>query len=597
MREPSEVAAPNDALVGTVISGRYRVLERVASGGMSAVYRGEHVHMLKQVAIKVLDAKAERLPELVRRFRREAIAGAHVEHANIAKATDFGQLADGSYFLVLEYVAGTTLDKIIARGPLPVPRAVAIARQIALALQAAHAKSIVHRDLKPSNVMVVEGKGDLVKIIDFGLAQVRIDQVPGLSLPPGPHPSEADPLTVAGVVFGTVAYMAPEASLGMGAVDARSDLYALGIVLYQMVAGVHPFEATEPTELFLAQRTATPPAIGVRAPGKSVPEPLEALIMRLCEKDPASRYQTGTDVVEALDGVMLGLAFEGAEYTASVVAAPAPFGAPPDEASEAATRIMPPPTLADLGALRSRLPGHLPIVAGAGAVLLALAALLAVVVARRHPGRAVPAAVLSVEPALPVAVPEATATAPEKADVAGSAERLRAAARAKDWALGTPLALSLMKSDPSALREHRTQAAMVACLVGQYQNDIDAGDKLLESLAADLDVPGLDALYDIVRWRWGTKAAARAKAILHRPDVLSRAPAELRLLIDLMDAPCAAKRGMFARAASEGDARALHELSILRDRACNRWRDPCCFKDNGDLARAVAALRAKEKQP
>src|SRR4051794_6263970 len=161
-------------MLGEVISDRYRVTQLLATGGTSTVYLAQHIHMLKQVAIKVLDAKAEKLPELVARFQREAIAGAHVQHANIASATDFGQLADGSYFLVLEYVAGQPLSELIQKGPILPNRAVAIARQIAQGLGAAHEVGVIHRDVKPNNVMLVGDQNDLVKIIDFGFAQVRL---------------------------------------------------------------------------------------------------------------------------------------------------------------------------------------------------------------------------------------------------------------------------------------------------------------------------------------------------------------------------------------------------------------------------------------
>ena len=242
-------------MLGEVISDRYRVTQLLATGGTSTVYLAQHIHMLKQVAIKVLDAKAEKLPELVARFQREAIAGAHVQHANIASATDFGQLPDGSYFLVLEYVAGQPLSELIQKGPILPNRAVAIARQIAQGLGAAHEVGVIHRDVKPNNVMLVGDQNDLVKIIDFGFAQVRLSKMPNIAPAPDepPHPEKA--LTSVGVVLGTVAYMAPEAALGMLAVDARSDLYAVGLILYELLAGKHPFDATEPVQLFLQQRT------------------------------------------------------------------------------------------------------------------------------------------------------------------------------------------------------------------------------------------------------------------------------------------------------------------------------------------------------
>ena len=209
----------------------------------------------------MLDAKAEKLPELVARFQREAIAGAHVQHANIASATDFGQLDDGSYFLVLEYVAGRAAERADRRrGRFRPNRAVAIARQIAQGLGAAHEVGVIHRDVKPNNVMLVGARTTWSSSSTSGSRRCVSPRCPRLHRHPMSlaHPEKA--LTSVGVVLGTVAYMAPEAALGMLAVDARSDLYALGLVLYELLAGKHPFEATEPVQLFLQQRTMPPPA-------------------------------------------------------------------------------------------------------------------------------------------------------------------------------------------------------------------------------------------------------------------------------------------------------------------------------------------------
>jgi serine/threonine-protein kinase len=318
-----------------VISGRYRVTELIATGGMSSVYLGQHVHMMKRVAIKVLDPKAEQLPELVARFQREAIAGAHVQHPNIASATDFGQLKDGSYFLVLEYVPGTTLNQVIAKGPLTVQRAVGIAKQIASGLGAAHEVGVVHRDVKPTNVILLEGSNDVVKLIDFGFAQVKLSKVPSLAPPPDEPPTAEKMLTQAGVVLGTVAYMAPEAALGMAAVDQRSDLYALGLVLYELLSGKHPFDAPEPVRLFLQQRTMPPPPIATRSPGVSVPPALEAVVMKLLAKDPKDRYQSAKEVVAALDTAMMSLAFEMVPELSSMPASGGLFEAPSAEPVEA----------------------------------------------------------------------------------------------------------------------------------------------------------------------------------------------------------------------------------------------------------------------
>ncbi len=329
-------------LIGQVVSQRYRIDELLAMGGMGAVYRGHHLLLKKRVAIKVLHPETDNLPELVTRFEREAIAGAHVAHANVAAATDFGQLEDGSYFLVLEYVSGQTLHRAIEAGPLPVARAASIARQLAAGLGAAHAMGIVHRDVKPRNVMLVQGKEDVAKLIDFGLAKVPVDRVvayqsirpPAGSIPdvgsvarPPRRPrldslQDSKPrLTGVGMIVGTVAYLAPEAALGMDAVDARADLYALGLILYQMLAGKHPFDAPNDAQLFAQQRFTPPPPIAERTPGVVVPPALEAVVMRLLEKDPGARYPTGAAVVEALDAT--GVVGSGREPSPTVNEAPA----------------------------------------------------------------------------------------------------------------------------------------------------------------------------------------------------------------------------------------------------------------------------------
>ncbi|KYF49330.1 protein kinase, partial [Sorangium cellulosum] len=285
--EAAAAAAGRDALVGSLISGRYRVHELIGEGGMGAVYRGEQVHLRKQVAIKLLRPLARRMPELVARFEREAVAGAHIRHPNVVAAIDFGQLDDASYFLILEYVAGTPLKEVIAAGRLQPARALRVARQIASALEAAHEKGIVHRDVKPQNVLL--DAHDQVRLIDFGLAKVNVDLLSSQTRKTsGPSPA----LTSAGEVFGTLAYLAPEALRGMDAVDARADLYALGLVLYEMLAGQHPFDAKNVVERLKQQGPAGPPPLRARAPDLEVPREVEQVVARLMEHDAAFRYQT-----------------------------------------------------------------------------------------------------------------------------------------------------------------------------------------------------------------------------------------------------------------------------------------------------------------
>src|SRR5580692_1688622 len=172
--EPPDPAQTGVLEPGTIIAERYRVDSLLGEGGMGKVYAAEHVHMRKQVAIKVLHPEMSTTPEVVARFEREAVAAGKITHPNVAAATDFGRLADKSFFLVLEYVAGTDLRKAVGKGALPPERAVHIVRQIAAAVGAAHAAGVVHRDLKPENIMLVERDGDpdFVKVLDFGIAKI-----------------------------------------------------------------------------------------------------------------------------------------------------------------------------------------------------------------------------------------------------------------------------------------------------------------------------------------------------------------------------------------------------------------------------------------
>jgi len=287
-----------EELCGQVISGRYRIVDLLAMGGMGAVYVGEHVHMHKRVAIKILHPESEDQPEFVARFEREALVGAHVTHPNIAHATDFGKLDDGSFFLILELVEGKNLADMIKEGPMPAPRVARIAQKLAEALTVTHELGIVHRDLKPRNVML--SKNYWPKLIDFGFAKVSMGKLL-TAMPKEVRPPSK--LTGVGVVFGTINYLAPEAAHGMDAVDERADLYALGLMMYEMLAGKHPFDATDPVEMFNHQRMTKPPPFEARAPGIEVPTELEVIIRKLLEKDPYARIQSAAEVVAAIDAL------------------------------------------------------------------------------------------------------------------------------------------------------------------------------------------------------------------------------------------------------------------------------------------------------
>ncbi|MES1183791.1 MAG: protein kinase [Myxococcales bacterium] len=280
-----------ESLVGTVLAGRYRIERLLGSGGMGSVYRAEHVLMRKACAVKVLHREMTQVKEVVARFEREAVAAARIEHPNVATATDFGQLENGSFYLVLEFIEGKSLSQLIAdHGALPEERALLIARQIADALSAAHAAGIVHRDLKPDNVMLVtkDGSNDFVKVLDFGIAKVKIE--------------EADPnqqaLTRLNTVMGTPEYMSPEQARGEP-VDVRADLYTVGVILYEMLSGTSPFRHEEFVVVLTKKLTEDPPALP-----EHVSPATRELVAELLQRAPDDRPQSALDLVARIEGIL-----------------------------------------------------------------------------------------------------------------------------------------------------------------------------------------------------------------------------------------------------------------------------------------------------
>ena len=341
--DAAAAAAERSALLmGRTIARRYRIVDLIAMGGVGAVYLGEHLRTREPVAIKVLHPEAEGSADVVARFEREALVAATVEHPNVVSALDFGRLDDGACYLVLQHVAGRTLHRIIKDGPLGPARAIGIARQIAAGLGALHDKGFVHRDVKPRNVMIADGRPEQVKLIDFGLAKVPLDRSSAM-LGGEVVRAPAALITGDGVLFGTFGYLAPEAAFGMGLVDERSDLYALGAILYEMLAGAPPFEAASLASLFQKHRTAAPPSFAERTPGVSVPAELEALTMRLLAKVPAERYPSATAAIAALAPVAAPLPRAPEDAASAAEARPAA----PDDGGAAEA---PPSDAADAGA-------------------------------------------------------------------------------------------------------------------------------------------------------------------------------------------------------------------------------------------------------
>jgi serine/threonine-protein kinase len=275
------IAAPgpdpsHDQLIGVVVEGRYDVLSVIGEGGMGVVYEVRHRALGKRFALKALRQDLAREPETAERFIREARTAAAVSHPGLVEITDFGRLETGQVYFVMELLEGQSLAALLRSvGPLPAARGLAIVRQLAHALKAAHDAGIVHRDLKPDNIHVGRGEGeaDFVKIVDFGLAKLI-----GASGP-----------TRAGMVFGTPHYMSPEQAAGQ-VVDHRADIYALGVVMYEMFTGKVPFEADSYMEVLNKHLQLQPAPPSAQRPELESLGALESVILRALQKRPEQRY-------------------------------------------------------------------------------------------------------------------------------------------------------------------------------------------------------------------------------------------------------------------------------------------------------------------
>jgi serine/threonine protein kinase len=284
---------------GTIIAERYRIDALIGEGGMGKVYAAEHVHMRKQVAVKVLHPEMSTTPEIVARFEREAVAAGKITHANVAAATDFGRLPNESFFLVLEYVAGTDLRAVIRQGAVSPERALHIVRQITSAVGAAHAAGVVHRDLKPENIMLVDrdGEPDFVKVLDFGIAKIETVGMAEPSASTASSPSLDQPLTKMGAVFGTPDYMSPEQALGQP-IDARSDLYSIGVMLYELLTGERPFKGGAVTLMrkhVLEDAPSLPTTVL-----EAVDPRFNVILQRLLQKSAQDRYASAAELGQTL---------------------------------------------------------------------------------------------------------------------------------------------------------------------------------------------------------------------------------------------------------------------------------------------------------
>jgi serine/threonine-protein kinase len=283
---PLRPKGSTDQFVGRVLAERYHMLKRLGEGGMGKVYLAEHVKMNRQCAVKVMNGALLNDSDSAQRFAREASNAARIIHPNVAAVFDYGE-ADGVVYLVMEYVEGEPLTRLLERETALAPaRAVDIARQVAEALVAAHELGIVHRDLKPDNIIVAAGRNgrDIAKVVDFGIAKA-IEEAPSESL------------TRTGLVIGTPEYMSPEQLLG-DPVDARSDVYSLGCILYQMLTGRRTFD--EPTREQMIKRRLTEKAPHPRELVQDVPKTLDLIVARMLNRTPQDRYATAAEVRDLL---------------------------------------------------------------------------------------------------------------------------------------------------------------------------------------------------------------------------------------------------------------------------------------------------------
>jgi serine/threonine-protein kinase len=417
-----------DALVGEVFDRRFRIEARLAAGGFGAIYRATHIRSGHQLALKVLHAKLTSDSGVVARFRREGAALTRLRDPHTITAYELGQAPDGTLYIVMELLHGESLyDRFRTRGPLPWQRMMAIAREVCSSLGEAHALGIIHRDLKPTNIhLEPAGGGDeFVKVLDFGIAKIVQD-------------SDIDntELTHAGQMIGTLDYMSPEQMVG-GQCDATSDIYTLGVVMYEMMAGHKPFDdANSAAAALAAVLTTTPPRLAVQA---IVPADVDRIVMRCLERQPSDRYQSATELAAALDEILS--ASEEAVTTVDlthprggvttikgmrVPARPPPALTPPPPIIDAMLRptvqvnfaplppVAPPAPAAEAAADPATEPA--PAAASAAAAAFAAAeAAASAAAASEATDRDAPALAAASDPPLPAAVPSPRNTPPRPA--------------------------------------------------------------------------------------------------------------------------------------------------------------------------------------
>lgn len=586
----------DEARVGTLVGERYRITELIGTGGMGAVYKAEHVHMRKLVALKVLHREMTIMPDVVARFEREAIAAGRIEHPNVVSARDFGRLEDGAYYLVLEYVEGEPLGYVLRKEQFTIGRSLHIALQIAEALIAAHEQDIVHRDLKPDNIMMLRPSSgfERIKVLDFGIAKVSVHE----------RGKSQRPLTRIGSVFGTPEYMSPEQAAGQR-VDARSDLYSLGLLLYRMISGHVPFKAEQLNAVLMMQLTKAPEPLP-----NGTPAPVQELVSKLLEKLPEARYQSAIAVanriIELLDQV------SSEDLTKSL--APPPVEAPLETLLGSGNRLAQridatflglPIRLGDNTIPLWRLTVVALVMSGLGAGLVTLL---------RTPEEQTTSAE-QLHPLDTVAVTATTEAKPPPKELDAALEQLLALTFAGDhdalarledrpmksrttreWlAIGRGRAkqerhLEAMQAYGEAL-DRDPAAANDPALIKDVWHALNSSQKVdlaLQICAEHLGSQGADMLYRVwVETKEITETTQTARKLLQKPEVRSAASPGLQFLLDWREAmSCDDYRRLLPRAAIAADSRAL----TLLQRA--QVKNDCELSEEALMA-AVAASKGR----
>jgi len=614
------------ALVGLVISDRYKIEKLLGMGAVGAVYLAEHTHMRKLMAIKVLHPEMSRLPEVVARFEREAMAAAHVDHPHVVSATDFGKLPDGSFFLALEFVEGKSLREAIDEsGPLPAWRALRIAVQITQALSRAHALGIVHRDLKPENVMLVEREGDpdFVKVLDFGIAKVPIGELKE-GIPRDPAGSV---LTKAGMIYGTPEYMSPEQALGQD-VDSRADLYALGIMLFEMLTGKRPFNADSAVRLLGMHVTSPVPTLQSVAPEIAVSPELENVVRKLLAKDASDRPADAKATIELLAGCMAPadaaslLATTGGS---SIAILRESSGSAAAETAKLPARARP---LKDIALAYARANPANTTLGVLSAFAVVLASTLTVSALRKeHQGEKRVSEMTAVlidagiapPPLTPVNEPSDDAKVEDaialvnRGDYGSAIEKLEP--MVKSGAPGDVYRALAIAYEATGRPKDAVKTAALALKAGggaekdaRFRNVVREGALAKETASESFALlenamgpEGWDELYDLAYGSTTINAssAQRAKKSFKRGDAKEKMSAALAITVDVRSAgPTCEVRKLLERAASEGDSRTVALLRPLLARRpsgfLGRGDALQCLHD-GALAKTISAIEERQK--